>query len=245
MSLKSLFLAQFSHGSLLHLLGNLVFLFFFGAYVEQRMNRVAYFVVYVMGGSLGLAAQAFWFSPPDQFLIGASANVSAVMGLFFIFFFRFRMKFFVWYLTGRTFYASVSLILPFLYVFTDLVAGLKGLSVGGDNVAHFAHLLGFAFGGYAAFMIDSFKPVPWPFLAQSEVDEYRLLKTHKTLTEKLNTGTYILDHNPQNTTVRHYLLNQCIDYCRPNPIIDARSIKAFMRKNIIFIRYREIKAEKD
>jgi membrane associated rhomboid family serine protease len=77
---------QFLHGSLLHLIGNLIGLFFFGRFVEQALGThrflVAYFGAGIVGGILqGLLMLAF----PHHFgmaVYGASAGVSGMFAIF-------------------------------------------------------------------------------------------------------------------------------------------------------------------
>jgi membrane associated rhomboid family serine protease len=241
---RTLVEAQFSHGSLEHLIGNMLFLFLFGAYVEQRMTGLFYVFVYLAGGTIGLLTQLLLFRNPEIFIVGASANISAVMGLFFVYFFRFRMKFVAsWmFVSWRTFYAPVALTFPVLFILNELVSGLDGLEVG-TNVAHFAHLAGVVVGAYAGFLSDSFKPLPFPFLYHSEKDDFEKLKASRTLSEKLSIGEYILGYNQQNSVVRYYVLAQCLEACRNSHLIDAR-IKVFLKKNLALALEEKIGAKK-
>ena len=81
-TISSLIKAQFSHGSFLHLIGNMVALIGFGVYVEARLGSVNFLVVYLIGGFLGLSGSTFFFLKPESFLLGASANAFSIMGCF-------------------------------------------------------------------------------------------------------------------------------------------------------------------
>ncbi|NEE60802.1 rhomboid family intramembrane serine protease, partial [Streptomyces sp. SID8455] len=76
------FTALFVHGSWLHLLGNLLFLYVFGAMAEERMGRVQFALFYVGCGYLALVCYAAVHADSGQTLVGASGAISAVLGGF-------------------------------------------------------------------------------------------------------------------------------------------------------------------
>lgn len=83
--------ALFVHGSWLHLLGNVLFLYVFGAMTEERMGRVGFTFFYVISGYLALVAYAAAHATSDQTLVGASGAISAVLGAFLYLFPRARV----------------------------------------------------------------------------------------------------------------------------------------------------------
>ncbi|MES4893045.1 rhomboid family intramembrane serine protease [Streptomyces sp. NPDC096012] len=139
--------ALFVHGSWVHLLGNMLFLFVFGAMTEERMGRVQFTLFYAGCGYLALLGYAAANAASEQSLVGASGAISAVLGAFL-------------YLFPR---ARVTSLLPFLFflplrfpawVVLPCWAALQWLAAGrasdGPGVAYLAHLVGFALGfGYA------------------------------------------------------------------------------------------------
>ena len=135
--------ALFVHGSWVHLLGNMLFLFVFGVMTEERMGRVRFTVFYVGCGYLALMGYAAANSASGQSLVGASGAVSAVLGAFLYLF------------PG----ARVTSLLPFLFflplrfpawVVLPFWASLQWLAAGrapeGPGVAYLAHLVGFGLG---------------------------------------------------------------------------------------------------
>ncbi|GAA3106003.1 hypothetical protein GCM10020254_59860 [Streptomyces goshikiensis] len=72
--------ALFVHGSWLHLLGNMLFLYVFGAMTEERMGRPEFLCFTICTGYLALAAYAAANASSDQTLVGASGAISAVLG---------------------------------------------------------------------------------------------------------------------------------------------------------------------
>ena len=68
----------FLHANLLHLLVNVLGLWFIGPEVEYLLGRAKYLVLYFLSGIAGGLLQTF-FSPPTSELIGASGSVSGLL----------------------------------------------------------------------------------------------------------------------------------------------------------------------
>ncbi|MDC2945984.1 rhomboid family intramembrane serine protease [Streptomyces heilongjiangensis] len=135
--------ALFVHGSWLHLLGNMLFLFVFGAMAEERMGHVEFALFYVGCGYLALVAYAVAHAGSEQSLVGASGAISAVLGAFLFLFPAARVTSlfpFLFFLPLR-FPAWVTL--PF-WVTLQWLAARRETS--GPGVAYLAHLVGFGLG---------------------------------------------------------------------------------------------------
>jgi membrane associated rhomboid family serine protease len=80
-ALLPLFTCMFLHGGILHILGNMWFLWIFGGNVEDRLGAVVYLLFYLLCGvGSGLAQAVFsWGSQVPS--IGASGAISGVLGL--------------------------------------------------------------------------------------------------------------------------------------------------------------------
>src|SRR5688572_12346814 len=72
--------SMFMHGGLLHLGGNMLFLWIFGNNIEDSMGRLTFLAFYLVGGAAAMAAQTV--VDPDAAIptVGASGAVSAVLG---------------------------------------------------------------------------------------------------------------------------------------------------------------------
>lgn len=82
--LSTLATSLFLHGGLVHLLGNMWFLWLFGDNVEDRLGRGKFLAFYLLGG---IAANLchWWNDPASQTpVIGASGAVGAVLGAYAI-----------------------------------------------------------------------------------------------------------------------------------------------------------------
>ena len=121
---------MFVHGSISHILFNMLALYFFGSRVEQRLGPERFFALYFIGGISG-AVLSFAFERGSP-VIGASAGVFGVM----LAFARFwpRDQIYIW--------GIIPVEARWLVGISTLMALFGGFT-GGGGVAHFAHLGGF------------------------------------------------------------------------------------------------------
>ncbi|MDX2017806.1 MAG: rhomboid family intramembrane serine protease [Planctomycetota bacterium] len=150
----------FLHGSVMHLLGNMLFLWVFGQAVEDRLGRIGFVVFYLMGaGASGLAHVLTNDAP----VIGASGAVSALGGAFLVLFPRTRVRV-LFLLFIITVFNVPSVVFIAFNIARDLL--LQGMEVigpargGGGGVAYMAHLGGYAFGFAVALALLAFKVLP-------------------------------------------------------------------------------------
>ena len=145
------FTALFIHAGLLHLLGNLYFLYLVGAALEDRWGRVPFALLYLGGGVAAFAVHGLVFPHDARPAIGASGAVSAAMGAFAVRFWRTRVRFWFFYVLLRvhqgTFGLPAFVVLPAWAGYQVLLALFLGDAT---NVAYLAHVGGFAFGAMAA-----------------------------------------------------------------------------------------------
>ena len=145
----TVFTAMFMHGSILHLGGNMLFLWIFGNNVEDSMGPVKFVVFYLLGGLAATALQTV-VDPGSQVAnLGASGAVAAVLGGYLLLFPRARVitvVFIIFFFTILELPALIFLIVWFaqqaLFGYFDL---LQPAGEGG-GVAYFAHIGGFVFG---------------------------------------------------------------------------------------------------
>ncbi|MFE2019583.1 rhomboid family intramembrane serine protease [Streptomyces sp. NPDC059499] len=135
--------ALFVHGSWLHLLGNMLFLYVFGAMAEERMGRAEFVFFYVCCGYLALVVYAVAHSGSDQTLVGASGAISAVLGAFLYLFPRARVTSLFPFLFFLPLRFPAWIVLVFWFALQWLAAQGAG---SGPGVAYLAHVAGFAAG---------------------------------------------------------------------------------------------------
>ncbi len=83
---ESVLLSMFLHGSLLHLGGNLLFLWIFGNNVEDHLGPFRYLAFYVIGGIVATLAHVALNLDSTIPMVGASGAIAAVMGAFVVWF---------------------------------------------------------------------------------------------------------------------------------------------------------------
>ncbi|NGO13283.1 rhomboid family intramembrane serine protease [Streptomyces sp. HC44] len=135
--------ALFVHGGWLHLLGNMLFLYVFGAMAEERMGHIEYALFYVGCGYLALLGYAATHADSGQTLVGASGAISAVLGAFLYLFPKARVTSLFPFLFFLPLRFPAWVVLPFWVSLQWLAASGRAQ---GPGVAYLAHLLGFSFG---------------------------------------------------------------------------------------------------
>jgi membrane associated rhomboid family serine protease len=140
--------SMFLHGSWMHLLGNMWFLWIFGNNVEDSMDRPRFLLFYLAGGIAAAAAQVVANPASGVPMVGASGAISAVMGAYLVLFPRVR----VWTLVPIGFlFTSIALpawVMLLYWMGLQLVSGVLSIGLGGEGggVAFWAHVGGFLAG---------------------------------------------------------------------------------------------------
>ncbi len=138
--------SMFLHGGLMHLLGNMVFLWIFGNNVEDAMGHVRFLVFYVLCGVA--AALAHVASNPGSNLpmVGASGAISGVLGSYFLLYPHARIVTLVFLgFFAQTINVPAFFFLGFWFLLQSL-SGAASLGARGGGVAWFAHIGGFVAG---------------------------------------------------------------------------------------------------
>ena len=205
---KSLLLAQLRHAGLVHFLMNLLALLMFGIYVEQRGNRLSYFTAVVVSGTVGMGVYATFFNSADTAVIGGSAIVSAVMGMFYVFFFHSKMRFLVWLprriYAGTRFSADVRYCFPLFFLVSEAASGLDGgfSDLATHKVAHGAHLIAFVTGMLTAYLISRWRTVARPLIFEQEATTILDLQVTRNLSRVIRESLSLLSWNPENVAIR-------------------------------------------
>ncbi|HDP94783.1 MAG TPA: rhomboid family intramembrane serine protease [Candidatus Aminicenantes bacterium] len=132
--------SMFMHGSLMHLLGNMLFLWIFGNNIEDRLGPLRYLLFYLACG-VGASLLHVLFHPGSLIpVIGASGAVSGVMGAYLLLFPRAKVRSLLLIFILVTFVdipAAVFLVIWFVFQFSY---------IGGSGIAWAAHVGGFLMG---------------------------------------------------------------------------------------------------
>jgi membrane associated rhomboid family serine protease len=147
------FTSMFLHAGWLHLLGNMLFLWIFGANVEDRVGRTRFLLVFLVGGVVADAAQILSNPTSEAPMIGASGAIAAVLGAYLVLFPRARIQSLVFLGFFYQLIAVPALIVLgfwFLLQVADGIGSLGPTTVVDGGVAVFAHIGGFVAGALLA-----------------------------------------------------------------------------------------------
>jgi membrane associated rhomboid family serine protease len=134
----TLITAAFLHGSTGHLLGNMLFLFLFGASVELALGRSTYLTFYLLG-AVGASALAAWaYAGKGSYGLGASGAISALMGMYAVMYRLRRIRFFYQLFFYFNYVTAPALLLLPAWIANELMQHW----LGGQGVAYMAHLGG-------------------------------------------------------------------------------------------------------
>ncbi|MEM9268110.1 MAG: rhomboid family intramembrane serine protease [Pseudomonadota bacterium] len=135
----------FLHGSIIHLLGNLLFLWFFGPDIERVLGAYGLALLWLVCGVLAALSQ-IWADPNAMVsIIGASGAVSGVMGAYLVAFPHVRLRIALFWVIALPWEVPVMALLLGWLGF-QLTMGLMSLGAMEGAVAYWAHLGGFAAG---------------------------------------------------------------------------------------------------
>ena len=141
--------SMFMHGGLLHLLGNMLFLWIFGNNVEDSMGRPRFIVFYLLGGVAAIGAQTIVDPDATAPTVRASGAVAAVLGGYALLYPRARVLTLVLIIFFVTLIELPALLVLGLWFLLPLFYGTQELAqpvAGGGGVAYFAHIGGFLLG---------------------------------------------------------------------------------------------------
>ncbi len=145
--IRGIFTSMFMHAGLVHLLGNMLYLWIFGDNVEDVMGHFKYLVFYLAGGVAASMAHVF-INPSSQIpTVGASGAISAALGAYLVLYPQSRVATFIplgFFMTLRMLPAAFVLIMWFVLQLFNGVLSLGMVDVGGT--AFWAHIGGFVFG---------------------------------------------------------------------------------------------------
>jgi membrane associated rhomboid family serine protease len=141
-----LFTSMFLHGSWMHLIGNMWFLWLFGNNIEDSMTRPRFVVFYLVCGIAAALLQVVAKPASPIPMVGASGAISGVMGAYLILYPRVRVYTFVPLGFFMTTMAVPAWAMLLYWAFLQIVGGLSSASTTGGGVAFWAHVGGFLAG---------------------------------------------------------------------------------------------------
>jgi membrane associated rhomboid family serine protease len=141
--LGTLITSMFLHANLLHVGGNMLFLWIFGNNVEDRLGELKFVILYLTSGIAGSLLQVFITPTSTVPMLGASGAISGLLAAYVLYFPRARVL---------TYIVPIFIVTISAYVFIGYWIALQALNaylnlgVAGGGVAFFAHIGGFVSG---------------------------------------------------------------------------------------------------
>jgi membrane associated rhomboid family serine protease len=162
----TVFTSMFMHAGIVHIGGNMLFLWIFGNNVEDALGHVRFLAWYLVAGIAATAAQTFvtlhFGTVADASVpnVGASGAVAGVLGAYFLLLPRASVLTAI-FLGFFVFFREVPAVF-FLGIWIGLQALDGTLSITtpsqGGGVAFFAHIGGFAFGALTVYLFAKHRP---------------------------------------------------------------------------------------
>ena len=153
----NVFTSMFLHGSLLHVGGNMLYLWIFGDNVEDRMGHGRFLSFYLLCGIAAALAQSI--INPDSIvpMVGASGAIAGVMGAYFVLYPHSRIVtlvpliiFFQVMEVPAIFFLGIWFVMQFISGVGSIATAVSGEPGGG--VAFWAHVAGFVAGVTGVFV---------------------------------------------------------------------------------------------
>jgi len=142
--------SMFLHGGLMHLLGNMVFLFIVGVAVERVLGGGWYLALYLLGGLAGdtlFLAVHYGSAIPS---VGASGAISGLMGLFTVLFGTRQVNFFYWLFVVFGFKTMRGIVVLPVWIGYEILQYMVDRESSTGYMAHAGGLIGGALLGLVA-----------------------------------------------------------------------------------------------
>jgi membrane associated rhomboid family serine protease len=143
--------SMFMHAGLLHLAGNMLFLWVFGNNIEDSMGRVKFIAFYLLSGVAAVYAQTLLDPDATVPTIGASGAVAGVLGGYILLHPQARVLTLIFVVFFVTFVEIPAMIMLGLWFVLQLLPAVgqfatTEIASEGGGVAYLAHVGGFVFG---------------------------------------------------------------------------------------------------
>ncbi len=140
------FTYQFAHADILHLLGNIVFLWVFGPALEEKLGHAGFTILYLLGGAAAVLLNSMVTPSP---VIGASGSIAVIAGAFVVLFPLIEIRVLLLF---RIFSISARWFLVFCVI--------KDIVFHGPHTAWMVHLAGYAIGFIIGCLLLATRLVP-------------------------------------------------------------------------------------
>ncbi len=153
----TLITSMFLHGSWMHVIGNMWYLWIFGDNVEDRLGHGRFIVFYLACGIAAALGQIFMDPASTLPTIGASGAIAGVMGAYFVLYPQSRVLTLIpWIIFWEVIELPAFILLGFWFVMQLFSAGAIAVTSsthGSGGVAFAAHVAGFLVGGVSVLVL--------------------------------------------------------------------------------------------
>ena len=139
-NILTIFTSTFLHGGILHLGGNMLYLWIFGKNVEDATGHSRFILFYLFSGVAAALVQCSVDPGSAVPMIGASGAISGILGAYLLLYPRARVKTLIFIFLFITTVDIPAMVLLSLWFFVQIIFSH------GQGVAWFAHIGGFLFG---------------------------------------------------------------------------------------------------
>jgi membrane associated rhomboid family serine protease len=156
--LYTVFTSMFLHGSWMHLIGNMLFMWVFADNIESTIGSRRFLIFFLLGGLGATLTHALMLPYSQVPCVGASGAISAILGAYLILFPASRIKVLFFLFTFRV----PAFLFLGIWIFQQYSSGIDSLkleNIDTTTVAWWAHIGGVAFGLVAGIYFRKFKPV--------------------------------------------------------------------------------------
>jgi membrane associated rhomboid family serine protease len=141
--LSTLVTSLFLHANLLHVAGNMLFLWIFGNNVEDRLGEIKFLIVYFVSGIAGSLLQVYINPTSTIPTLGASGAISGILAAYVLYYPRARVLTFI---VPFFFFTLSAYIFIAYWIALQALNAYLSIGVTGGGVAFFAHIGGFVSG---------------------------------------------------------------------------------------------------
>ena len=164
-SYGTLFSSMFMHANLMHIGGNMLFLWIFADNIEDCVGHVMFIFFYLICGIAGTLLHSI-FAPNSTIpMVGASGAISGVLGAYILLFPKAKILTLVPFFFFRVIQLP-SLAFLGIWFLMQFLFGISSMRASGGGVAYLAHIGGFLVGLLWA--------VPYKFKRKKELYEYKI-----------------------------------------------------------------------
>src|SRR5436309_1866742 len=162
----TLITSMFLHGSWMHVIGNMWYLWIFGDNVEDRLGHGRFIIFYLVCGIIAAFGQIAVDPTSTLPTIGASGAIAGVMGAYFVLYPRSRVLTLIPLILWWEMFELPATVLLGFWFLMQLFSAAGSIAVtasshGSGGVAFMAHVAGFVFGGIAVLILRQQPAPPW------------------------------------------------------------------------------------